>query len=182
MGGPATTAGAGLSASTVGDAAIAALPASDATAADIAGSACVGSDLGADTAGATVAALTGTATALSKDAVAWCGAWTTGCFVSCVPLFGGATATGALATGGLTMTGPEGAREAIAGAGGGAVTICGAWRGCGTILRGAVEPETVEPGAVALGLAGEETGALPAEVALPGFGAAAVTDGAMVGR
>jgi hypothetical protein len=42
----------------------------------------------------------------------------------------------ALAAGGRTMTGPDGGRDAMAGAGG-AVTICGACRGCGTTLRGA---------------------------------------------
>jgi len=40
--------------------------------------------------------------------------------------------------GGFTITGPCGARDAMAGVGVGAVdTICGAWRGNGTILRGA---------------------------------------------
>lgn len=39
-------------------------------------------------------------------------------------------------TPGLATTAPEGGRLAIAGAAGGGVIIGGAWRGCGTILRG----------------------------------------------
>ena len=63
-------------------------------------------------------------------------------FASCGALFAG-TATTVEAPvnpddGGFTITGPCGARDAMAG-GGVAIgdTICGAWRGKGTILRGA---------------------------------------------
>jgi hypothetical protein len=53
---------------------------------------------------------------------------------------GGATTTtgrGTVATtGALATTGPEGGRDAMAGADGGGAMIGGAWRGCGTILRG----------------------------------------------
>jgi hypothetical protein len=43
-------------------------------------------------------------------------------------------------TGGRAITGPVGGFAAIAGTdGGGATTMRGSWRGCGTILRGAVE-------------------------------------------
>jgi hypothetical protein len=62
--------------------------------------------------------------------------------VSCGAPFAGTATTGDAPVnpdeGGLTMTGPCGAREAIAGAGVGvAETICGACRGKGTIFRGA---------------------------------------------
>ncbi len=63
-------------------------------------------------------------------------------FGSCGALFAG-TATTVDAPvkpdeGGFTITGPCGARDAMAGVGVGvADTICGAWRGKGTILRGA---------------------------------------------
>lgn len=63
-------------------------------------------------------------------------------FASCGALFAGTATTVDAAVspddGGFTITGPCGAREAIAGVGVGAVdTICGAWRGNGTIFRGA---------------------------------------------
>src|SRR5487761_1836343 len=63
-------------------------------------------------------------------------------FASCGALFAG-TATTVEAPvspddGGFTITGPWGARDAMAGVGVGvADTICGAWRGKGTIFRGA---------------------------------------------
>jgi hypothetical protein len=62
-------------------------------------------------------------------------------FVSCGAVFAGAPTTEAAPAnpdaGGFTITGPEGAREAMAGVGAGvAATICGAWRGKGTIFRG----------------------------------------------
>jgi hypothetical protein len=61
--------------------------------------------------------------------------------VSCGALFAGAATTEAAPAnpdaGGFTITGPEGAREAMAGVGASvAATICGAWRGKGTIFRG----------------------------------------------
>ena len=71
-----------------------------------------------------------------------CGAGRTAALALC-----GAAAGGCAETGGGAITGPSGGRDAIAGAcccgvtgvvrGGGAVTIRGAVRGCGTIMRGA---------------------------------------------
>ncbi len=63
-------------------------------------------------------------------------------FCSCGALFDGTATTVDAAVnpddGGFTITGPWGARDAIAGVGVGvADTICGAWRGKGTIFRGA---------------------------------------------
>jgi hypothetical protein len=87
----------------------------------------------------------------------------------------------ALATGGFTITGPEGGREAMAGAGG-AETIGGAWRGNGTTLRGAgadprfavatsaaVDAETDTAGEAARGAADvAEAEVFPAEAAATG--------------
>jgi hypothetical protein len=99
---------------------------------------------------------------------------------SCGALFAG-TATTVEAPvnpdeGGFTMTGPCGAREAIAGVGV-VDTICGAWRGKGTIFLGAgFEPagapaEMVAAGAALTGVAAV-TGLLPEGAAeLPAGGA-----------
>jgi hypothetical protein len=78
-------------------------------------------------------------------------------FASCGVLFDGTATTEEAPispdAGGFTITGPEGAREAMAGVGAGvAEIICGACRGKGTILRGAgfdpaAAAETVPTGA-----------------------------------
>lgn len=90
--------------------------------------------------------------------------------------------------GGFTMTGPCGARDAMAGVGAGAAdTICGACRGKGTIFRGAgFEPtetsaETADAGAALTGAAalaglladGAGTAELPAGAETVGFAAPA---------
>ncbi len=90
-------------------------------------------------------------------------------FVSCGALFAGAATTADAPAkpdaGGFTITGPEGARDAIAGVGvGAAETIGGACRGKGTILLGAgfdpaAPAETVLVGAVLAGV--------PVEAGLP---------------
>lgn len=120
-------------------------------------------------------------------------------FASCGALFAGTATTVEAAAnpddGGFTITGPCGAREAMAGVGVGAeVTIWGAWRGNGTILRGAgFEPawapaETETEGAALTGVpavagllpAGTAAEELPAgaeTVGFPGTAAAAVTVG-----
>ncbi len=74
---------------------------------------------------------------------------------------GGATTTtgrvaAAAPTGGLATTVPIGGRDAIAGGAGGATTMFGAERGCGTILRGSGRTGAVGGGAetVAAGGAG----------------------------
>jgi len=88
--------------------------------------------------------------------------WAAGLVVlaSCGAFFAGTATTVEApvnpADGGFTMTGPCGAREAIAGV---VDTICGAWRGKGTIFRGAgFEPtgasaETLAAGAAFTGAA-----------------------------
>ena len=55
-----------------------------------------------------------------------------GCVAPC-----GAPAALTAPTGGFATTGPAGGLAAMAGACGGGATIGAAWRGCGTILRGA---------------------------------------------
>ena len=133
------------------------------------------------------AAIGGSAIAAGTDvgaaaAVAGCGtrgpagvaedAAETAAFVSCGALFAG-TATAEdvpfkPAAGGFTITGPEGAREAMAGVDVGVVeTICGACRGNGTILRGAgFAPAAALAGAALAGVpvgAGVPTAAPAAE-------------------
>ncbi len=120
-------------------------------------------------------------------------------FVSCGALFAGAATTEAAPVnpdaGGFTITGPEGAREAMAGVGVGiAATIGGAWRGNGTILRGAgFDPAAaladtvlavaaladvpVEAGLVTACPAAEEVAAGAETVGFAGPAAAAVTVG-----
>lgn len=121
-------------------------------------------------------------------------------FASCGALFAGTTTTEAAPVSpdadGFTITGPEGAREAIAGVGAGvAETICGACRGKGTtillgagfdpaaptdpVLAGAALADVpVEAGLLTACLAAAEELAVGAEtVGFAGPAAAAVTVG-----
>lgn len=117
-----------------------------------AGAACctTGATSGTEGAAATGSATTGAATAAGGlTATAGCSvlrgcssfmAGITGGFTT-TAIGGGATTTTGRATetapaGALATTGPLGGREAIAGGGGGMVTLVGAERGWGTILRG----------------------------------------------
>lgn len=110
----------------------------------------------------------------------------TGGFVSGDVFLNAATPAAEPEAGGLTMTGPEGGRAAMAGAGGAVVTICGACRGWGTILRGpaacvALPDAESTWAALAPGLvAGEEVAAVGA--AAFGAGAAALSEEATLGR
>ncbi len=126
-----------------------------------AGSAAIGGAAGLTAAGLTVAGPSGWRwldTPASAGAVVGPvdlgGATTTGGFTTTVPA-GGATTTTGLATtlapdGALATTGPVGGREAIAGGAGG-VTMGGALRGCGTILRGSGRAGTTVTGGAATG-------------------------------
>ncbi len=122
--------------------------------------------------GSAIAAGTGVGVA---DAVAGCGtlgaagvtedATEVAAGVSCGALFAGTATTEDAPfkpdAGGFTITGPEGAREAMAGVDVGVVgTICGACRGNGTILRGAGF-------APAAALAGAALAGVPAEAGVP---------------
>ena len=109
------------------------------------------------------------------------------CLASCGALLAGtATTVDAPVSpdeGGFTITGPCGARDAMAGVGVGVeVTICGAWRGNGTIFRGAgFEPAAVpaatgDAGAALTGVPAD-AGLLPAGAATAGLAAAAETVG-----
>ncbi len=110
-------------------------------------------------------------------------------FVSCGALFAGTATTADAAVnpdeGGFTITGPCGAREAMAGVGVGvgvAETICGACRGKGTIFRGAgfapaaALAETIVPGAALTGVPAE-TGLATADPAIEELAAGAETVG-----
>lgn len=76
--------------------------------------------------------------AIGDGAACWgAGRATTGLLGAADEIAGRCTDGGAAETGGRATTGPAGGFAAMAGACGGAVTMFGAWRGCGTIRRGA---------------------------------------------